>query len=487
MQPEQVARVSSSRVGLAVNLLAICCVGGACNQPSKRMGLECDRATICKDSDCDTICDDAEGADRKRDTDRDGTPDFEDLDSDADGIPDLEEAGDDDPSTPPFDRNLDGRADYVDKHYPLDAGKDRPLPNTNELLSMNVSAESEQPAAPPSAAGVSDAGCEPAFACPSPGDPRIPDARLFVPYLLDAAEFYDGDDIEGYTWYVSGSPCDRLFAALDPDATATSGKLSVTLSNANQQRAEVLFTSAGDYDVVVRIVTKSGDLWCSFKLHVASPGIRVELCWDKTGPAAHADAVDLDLHLAKAGTTAAFFTPDDCYADTCQGAGTPWDYESTAPLDQCTGASAQNYPTYASAGACPNPRLDADNGLDQRSASRYLTEAIALDAPRTGDRFRVMVHYAANMRADRSADGGSAANETHPIVIVYCDGALQGTFGGNPEVLGDPEEVRLSYEGQMWRVADIVSADGTCNVAALASPQTGSGTWVSEINASYGD
>jgi hypothetical protein len=489
MQPEQVARLSSSKVGLAFNLLAMCCVCGACNQPAKRMGLECEQGAVCKDTDCDTICDDAEDAKHARDTDRDGTPDFEDLDSDADGIPDLEEAGDDDPATPPFDRNLDGKADYTDKHYPLDAGKDRPLPGSSSTT-MAISAPEDAAAGepPPSAACSADAGCEREFSCPSPGDPRIPDARLYVPYLLDAAEIYGGDDVQGYNWYVSGSPCDRLYAELDPDATTTSGKLSVTLTDSSQRVAEALFTTPGEYDVVLRIVTKGGDLWCSFKLHVAAPGIRVELCWDKTGPTARGDAVDLDLHLAKPAETAEFFSADDCYSDTCLAADTPWNYASTAPLPLCTGASAQNYAAYASIGACPNPRLDINNRLDQLSASRYLTETIALDAPVAGDRFRVMVHYAASTNAgDDGEDAGMpAARETHPIVNVYCDGTLSGTFGGIPDVLGDPEEVGLSYQGQMWRVADIVSADGTCNVAALTSPETGSGYWVSTIDASYG-
>jgi hypothetical protein len=129
------------------------------------MGLECDQGTVCADTDCDTICDDAEGAKQKRDTDRDGTPDFEDLDSDADGIPDLEEAGDDDPATPPIDRNLDGIADVFDEHYPLDQGKNRPLPSTMEMAVSAAgspameAADAETPNAQPSA--TCDAGdCE---------------------------------------------------------------------------------------------------------------------------------------------------------------------------------------------------------------------------------------------------------------------------------------------------------------------------------------
>jgi hypothetical protein len=128
------------------------------------MGLECDQGAFCADADCDTICDDAEDAQHKRDSDRDGTPDFEDLDSDADGIPDLEEAGDDDPKTPPIDRNEDGVADFIDKHYPLDQGKNRPL---SSMMTMAVSSadpeqdasDAETPSAQPLA--TCDAGdCE---------------------------------------------------------------------------------------------------------------------------------------------------------------------------------------------------------------------------------------------------------------------------------------------------------------------------------------
>jgi hypothetical protein len=489
MQPEQAPQLWNARVGLVFKLLALCCTCAACGQPSKQNGLECDQGTVCTDSDCDTICDREEDRAHRRDTDHDGTPDFEDLDSDADGIPDLEEAGDDDPSTPPIDRNLDGKADYLDKHYPLDAGKDRPLAGSGSVaMGVEAAAASGSDPAPPSAA-CSQGECASKFACPGPDDAPTEEAHLYVPFQLDAADFYAGDDVRGYRWYVTGSPCDRMFVALNPHATTSSGVLSVTLENLDQRHAQALFTSAGDYDITLRIITSRGDLWCNLKIHVVAPGIRVELCWDKTGPTAGSNAVDLDLHLAKAGVTTAFFTPDDCYEETCGGTEPPWDYASTAPLEDCTGASAQNYAAYESTGACPNPRLDAANRLDQLSASKYVTEAIALDAPRRGDRFRVMVHYASRTRADADGDddGGTPALEAHPIVNVYCDGELRATVGGIPEVLGDSEEVGLSYEGQMWRAADIVSTDGTCEVTELAPPDGSAGHWVSGFDTSYAD
>lgn len=74
---------------------------------------ENDRCT-CRDTDGDGICDFDEGAAELLDTDRDGTPDFQDLDSDGDGILDAVEAGDDTTCTPPFDTDGDGIPDVQD-------------------------------------------------------------------------------------------------------------------------------------------------------------------------------------------------------------------------------------------------------------------------------------------------------------------------------------------------------------------------------------
>ena len=49
-----------------------------------------------------------------RDTDGDGTPDYQDDDSDGDGIPDYREAGDGDAATQPIDTDCDGTPDFRD-------------------------------------------------------------------------------------------------------------------------------------------------------------------------------------------------------------------------------------------------------------------------------------------------------------------------------------------------------------------------------------
>lgn len=77
------------------------------------------------DLDGDGLSDEAEGSASNRDTDRDGIPDYRDLDSDGDGIADAVEIGD--PASP-RDTDGDGKPDYID----LDSDGDG-IPDSNEL------------------------------------------------------------------------------------------------------------------------------------------------------------------------------------------------------------------------------------------------------------------------------------------------------------------------------------------------------------------
>ncbi len=338
-------------------------------------------------------------------------------------------------------------------------------------------------------------GCKPSLACPGPHDSRTPDAKPFTSYTLDASQFYTGNDATSYHWTILGSPCDRLFGSLDGSATSESGKLSYTLRNSDKVDADVTFTLSGAYQITLEINTQKGLLRCTWIVNVRAPGVRVELCWDKTGPvsATNGDAVDLDLHLGTPQVTTSWSSPGDCYWDTCRGASTPaWSYPNTWTLSDCTGPSAQNYPAYSVTGYCPNPRLDFDSRLDSASAARYITENINLDNPNTGDTFRVMVHYNTNVIADgQNPDAGMASPiETHPLVNVYCDGELAGSFGGDPELRSDPEEVAgFATPGQMWRVVDVAVAAKGCALTPLAAPSGGalSGYWISDWDPSYGN
>ena len=573
-----------------------CLVWSACSKGSQASPIACDQGTLCRDTDCDSICDFDEGDDSLRDTDGDGTPDFKDGDADNDGIRDREEAGDDDPATKPFDRDENGVPDYLDPLYPLHPRR-RPLAEDASMMPAATSdagpmagsmSEPQAGAAAPVCGaeqvvgggctsdevggaacdgldndcdGVIDdhhacdcargavrscfagpperrnvgacstgtqrcvggefpmwgpcegsiepvreicdgldndcngctdelSGCASALSCPAPGDPRIPDASPFVAYSLDATRFYAAPDALEYHWFITGSPCDRLFRRVDPTASEQSGKQSFVLFEPNNAKTEALFTLSGSYGVTLVIDTPSGSLRCDFALRVRAPGMRVELCWDKTGPsaAARGDAVDLDLHLGKTGETSAFLTPNDCYWQTCRGDRTPWDYPNTTQLALCTGFAAQNYAEYVELGFCPNPRLDADNRLDARSRAGYVTENINLDHPRAGDRFRIGVQYNENILSDAS-DADAGTNDsivTRAMVNVYCDGALRGSFGGDPENSGDREQLKLSEKGELWRVADILVSDTGCDVLPLSDPSQPGRYWVSAHDSSYG-
>jgi hypothetical protein len=340
--------------------------------------------------------------------------------------------------------------------------------------------------------GCSDelAGCASKLTCPAPGDPRTPDAQPWLPYALDATRFYDGNDALAYRWEIRGSPCDRYFQTLDSSATPQSGKLSFYIANTATAQTNAVFTLSGSYEVTLIVTTPLGEIRCQWFLHVRAPGLRVELCWDKTGPIAQTlgNAVDLDLHLGKQGKTSGWDTTSDCYWKTCRGDKTPFNYANTTALSTCTGPNAQNYAAYSVIGFCPNPRLDADNRLDSQSRATYIPENINLDNPSVGDQFRVMVQYNTNVLADSlSADAGTAPSiAAHPIVNVYCAGELRGSFGGDPEQTGDAEELEMSQPGAMWRVADIAISSAGCALTPLHSPLPGGGYWLSGFDTSYG-
>jgi hypothetical protein len=281
-----------------------------------------------------------------------------------------------------------------------------------------------------------------------------------------------------------------MFERIDPSADADSGRQSYLLMNADTAQAEVVFSLSGSYTVDLVVVTSHGELRCSFEVHVRGPGLRVELCWDKTGPTAqaHGDAVDLDLHLAKLDVTQQFESPSDCYWQTCRGAMGPWGYANTTQLGACTGPAAQNFATYSQLGFCPNPRLDADNRLDARSRAVYITENINLDLPRAGDHFRVAVLYKANVLSDEHVeDAGTAPSiDTRAWVNVYCDGDLLGTFGGDPEQPLDTAAIQLSTPGMLWRVADVAVSNAGCEISPLRDPLTQRGYWITDHDFSYG-
>jgi hypothetical protein len=314
-------------------------------------------------------------------------------------------------------------------------------------------------------------GCVPDGTCPGPGDDRVPDGQPFTSYPLDGELFYPGSDALGWKWTVEGSPCDRLFQAVDEQATPESGLLSYHLRGADSRNAVVDFSLSGSYQVTLQVTRGDGsEFRCEWMVKVGAAGLRVELCWDRTGPAATRQGlgVDLDLHLGRQTDTGAWFSATDCYWQTCRGADTPWSYQSTTDLDSCTGELADNRDAYAYLGYCPNPRLDIDNR--ELESDRYLAENINLDNPLGGDTFRVMVDYYTNIKAEQAegAPGPETSIETHPLINIYCGGELKGSYGGAP---GEGNQVvGFDTPGQMWRVADVFVARGGLRIECELTP-----------------
>ncbi len=294
-------------------------------------------------------------------------------------------------------------------------------------------------------------GCVAVGSCPGPGDPRVPDGVPFSTYPLDGTAFYPGEDATAWRWQVTGTPCDRMFLALDGStATAENGQLSYTLGNADSAQASLDFTLSGDYTVQLEVDLADGSTFaCTWILHVRAPGLRVELCWDATGPTASdlfGGTTDVDLHLGKTDQTATWFDGDDCDYMSCKSPHDlhdNWGY-APSPLENCTGPGARGSFTES----CPNPRLDIDN-ISQSSS--YVPENINLDNPGDGDQFRVMVHHYSN-----------TTRLTHPLVNVYCGGELRGTYGQAPDLVQGFEDGGGRNGGHMWRVVDIaMQVDGS--------------------------
>ncbi len=322
--------------------------------------------------------------------------------------------------------------------------------------------------------GCTDDGicCRSTLTCPGPGDPRVPDGLPFAEYLLRGELFYPAD-ARAWHWTVRGGPCDELLPVPTFDTTGMSTR-----------DASFRPTLSGDYTVTLTVTTATGEtVTCTFVVHIAGPGLRVELCWDTS------TTVDLDLYLHDPHGTGPWFDStlgpissvnnNSCNWSNCEGTlrGThgreEWGYAHTL-LPSC--ADGPHGVDWRLLGYCANPRLDIDNNLVKTSG---VPENINVDDPRDGDHFRVMVQ-------------NFTGNAAHPIVNVYCGGHLRGTIGAAPDVLPDFTGTSgASSVGAMWRAADVVThvdATGTttgCDVAPLHPPGATSGYFVTRNDPSY--
>ena len=299
--------------------------------------------------------------------------------------------------------------------------------------------------------------CIVTLACPS----SMPDGAPFQNYVIDGTQFFSGP-VASWSWDVTGGPCDRLFLT-----TTSPLRQSYTLTGTNTSMLTLRPTLSGDYTVHVRIVEVGGAIHdCTFIVHIAGPGLRVEMCSDRTG------TTDIDLHLHRPGTTTDWFTSaDDCYYGNCKAGsfGPPnWGY-ANSPLSECVGGpeGAQ----WQTVGSCRNPRLDIDS-----ISANGVPENINVDNPLNGQTFRVMAHYY------------SGTGVAHPMVNVYCGGYLRGSYGAAPDVL-TTFDLSGPTTGDIWRVVDAsVQVNGAgvttnCFLNPLHPPGMMTGYWVTNTRA----
>jgi hypothetical protein len=314
--------------------------------------------------------------------------------------------------------------------------------------------------------------CNADLNCPGAGDVRVPEGRPFQAYPLRGRLFYPGE-ARAWRWTVRGGPCDAVLP-----------RPTFQLVQADQRDAAFVPTLSGDYTVTLTVTTATGQtLTCTFVVHIAGPGVRVELCWDTS------TTVDLDLYVHDPRNMGPWF----------DGAGSPIS-EHQQQLVQLVQLRGQ-HPRHPRARELGLRQLPP-RGLRERAPRRRLAPTRSLRQPpprhrqqprqsqrrpreherrrpRNAERFRMMVQNFS----------GRAAR---PLVNVYCGGRLRGTVGPMP---GEPWDFTgpsgNTAVGAMWRVADVVSqVDGMgvttgCEVVPLRAPGMTGGYFVTRNDPSY--
>lgn len=290
--------------------------------------------------------------------------------------------------------------------------------------------------------------------CPTdPLDPRVGGFSPGAPGVLSVASFVRGPMVT-QEWFVDAEDCD---AWVQTPSFTTSGDKS----------PELVLTPGrpGLHHIRLNVLAASGEsATCRFPLQVGGRGVRVDLCWDAN------TTVDLDLYVHSPLNQAPYFdvdpatspidwiTMDSCSAYTCgplRFNPRPDFAYGDSPLEFCD--AGPSGPAYRAAGHCPNPRASSDNNQIEANGT---AEVVQIDAPRSSDVLRVMVHNFSNLPAV-------------PRVFVYCSGQKVEEY----ELAGTPDNfftAEPALPGVMWRVIDIfpqpLGDQFACTLLTLTSP-----------------
>ena len=283
-------------------------------------------------------------------------------------------------------------------------------------------------------------------------------ARPYEDKIINGKDFYDtGEyrvndaDTATWEWTLEKGPCDIVLnkTSFTTKGAKTEAELegegteSNVVSGVGLSQFKVKFKSSGSYKLHLKITRANGEVYeCEWILNVVSDGLRVELCWDKTG------TVDLDLYLGKNGVTTAWKNNYSCYYANCKGDPSDtsnynwksdlesWGYEATMNYNQ-SGVWTANM---------KNPRLY------ENIKTPGLAENLYLDNPNEGDTFRVLVNYFS------SSSSFLSSNVAHPVVNVYCGGIRKATFGGSPSDDGNSfiyDTNDFNSKDDSWKAVEI--------------------------------
>ena len=256
--------------------------------------------------------------------------------------------------------------------------------------------------------------------------------------IYDTSHLFNDAAAAHWEWTLTKGPCDIVLnktsfttkGATTEAGLAGAGAASTIVSGTGLSWFKVNFQLSGSYTLHLKVTRTNGEVYeCEWIIRVISDGLRIELCWDKTG--AHGSGgYDLDLHLGKNGVT------EDVYG-TCN------DYSGWTEDTACSYLNCRNDENwgvsdwgYGDTASGKNPRLDIDNISDAGKP-----ENINVDNPHSGDTFRVLVRM-------YPWDDYSSSAGTHPVVNVYCGGTLRATYGVSPQYT-------LSGGDDSWKVVEI--------------------------------
>ena len=160
----------------------------------------------------------------------------------------------------------------------------------------------------------------------------IGDALPFADKVIDGTQIYDTGhkfndaDTATWEWSLTQGPCDIILNKVNSymKGAKTQGELGslaesdrkILLSGVGLSQLKLRFRLSGNYTLHLKVTRPNGEVYeCEWIIRVVADGLRIELCWDKTGSSTNGGR-DIDLYLGKNGVTEGW-RDKACYFSNC--------------------------------------------------------------------------------------------------------------------------------------------------------------------------